>query len=207
MSKITTIESLRASQGHATGIQSFDNFLIWKGLPSADLTLLCGKPGTGATSLWLSTASKIRNSNKFAGWINTDCELSPQHLQSKNIDPQKFVLVQNPEHPTELFSVLENMISSSMFELIGCYLPSTFKQSHLEKLKQLSKQHKVALVFISAEPVFDLQNLFALVIDCQRNFFTVKKAAQRPTPFTISGTMIYQTLFPDLAQKMWRLVC
>ena len=47
-------ENLQPPAGVPTGVNTLDDFLLWKGVPKGDLTLFQGSPGTGATSLWVS---------------------------------------------------------------------------------------------------------------------------------------------------------
>ena len=58
--ELVPLQQLRPPAGVATGVDVIDDFLLWRGLPKGDLTLLSGKPGAGATSLWIQTAAKVQ---------------------------------------------------------------------------------------------------------------------------------------------------
>ncbi|PIS09916.1 MAG: recA protein [Bdellovibrio sp. CG10_big_fil_rev_8_21_14_0_10_47_8] len=189
------LDQLRPPEGLATGIDVIDDFLLWKGIPKGDLTLLSGKPGTGATSLWLQAAVQVQQQKKWVAWVNSDWELLPSALVSKKINLQKLLVVKKPEESSQLFWVLQEMISSGLFEMIGCHLQeSCLKLHQLQKLKKMARTYQVALVIMSSSRSWPSQSLFSLVIDCQGDFFTIRRAAHRPTPFTIPGGLIYEDL-------------
>jgi len=201
-------EQLRPPPGLATGIRVFDDFLLWRGLPQGELSLLYGKPGTGATSLWLQAASQVHTHNKWVAWVNSDCDLLPSpHLQKK-LRLNRLLVVKKTQDLTQLFWVLQEMMASQLFEMIGCHLPKgLFRPHQMQKLKRLARLHQVALVFISHLKTWTTHPLFSLVIDCHRDFFTVQRALHRPTPFTISGSMIYADLMPELEHHTGGVLC
>ena len=205
---LQSLDNLRQPEGIATGLSVFDDFFLWKGFPKGDLTLLHGRPGTGSTSLWLSAASQVHKLNKWVAWINSDWELMPSpHLQKKLL-LNRLLVVKKPKDLSQMFWVLQEMITSSLFEMIGCHLPQSFLKNHqLQKLKKLARLHAVALVFVSHVKNLVMNPLFSLVIDCHRDFFTVQRALHRPTPFTISGSMIYADLMPELEYKRGGFLC
>jgi len=205
---LCSLDQLRPPAGLATGIDVFDDFLLWRGLPKGDLTLLNGKPGAGATSLWINTAQKVHSENKWAAWINSDWELLPSHLMQKKIDLKKLLVVKKPKEAQKLFWVLQELISSSLFELVGCHLPETLLKNHqLQKLKKLARTHQVALVIISHAKQWATHPLFSLIIDCARDFFTVKRALHRPTPFSIQGSLIHADFRNQFTSSTRALVC
>jgi recombination protein RecA len=192
---LTPVEQLRPPEGLPTGLDVFDNFLLWKGIPKGDISLFNGRPGAGATSLWINTVQKIHESKKWVAWVNSDCELMPSALLSKKIDLQRLLVVKKPETNEKMFWVIQELISSSLFELVGCHIQDTmFKNHQLQKLKKLARLHKVAFVIISHAKQWTLNPLFSLVIDCARDFFTVRRALHRPTPFSIQGSIVYAGL-------------
>jgi recombination protein RecA len=196
---LVPLHQLRPPAGLATGVDVIDDFLLWKGFPQGDLTLLSGQPGTGATSLWLQTAHKVQEQKKWVAWINSDWELLPSALVHKKINLQKLLVVRKPADSTQLFWILQEMISSSLFEMIGCHLAEgSLKNHQLQKLKKLARTHQVALVFITHSAQWMNSSMFSLVIDCQGDFFTIKRAAHRPTPFTIPGGFIHADLMSQL---------
>ncbi|MEZ0392443.1 MAG: recA protein [Pseudobdellovibrionaceae bacterium] len=193
------LHQLKPPAGLATGIDVIDDFLLWHGFPQGDLTLLSGPPGTGATSLWIQTAVKVQEQKKWVAWINSDWELLPSSLVHKKINLQKLLVVRKPTDSAQLFWILQEMITSSLFEMVGCHLSEGCLKTHqLQKLKKLARTHQVALVFITHSQHWMHSSLFSLVIDCQGDFFTIKRAAHRPTPFTIPGGLVHADLMSQL---------
>lgn len=193
------LHQLKPPQGLKTGVDVIDDFLLWRGLPKGDLTLLCGKPGTGATSLWLQTAVQVQKEKKWVAWINSDWELFPTAAVTKNINLEKLLVVKKPEESSQLFWILQEMISSSLFEMIGCHIiEGNLKTHQLQKLKKLARTHNVALVLMSHSKSWVNHAAFSLVIDCQGDFYTIRRASHRPTPFTIPGGLIHADLMSQL---------
>lgn len=196
---LVPLHQLKPPAGLATGLDVIDDFLLWRGIPQGDLTLLAGQPGTGATSLWLQTAVKVQEQKKWVAWINSDLELMPSALVHKKLQLEKLLVVRKPSENAQLFWILQEMISSSLFELIGCHLnEGNLKTHQLQKLKKLARTHQVALVFLTSHTQWVSSALFSLVIDCQGDYFTIKRAAHRPTPFTIPGGLIHADLMSQL---------
>jgi len=191
--KLKSLDQLRPPTGLPTGIPVFDDFLLWQGIPQGELSLLHGRPGAGASSLlWIETAKKIQQEKKRVAWVNSEWELLPSSLEKKGIDLSRLRVVKKPEKNSQLFWTLQELISSSLFELIGCHLPEGGLKLHqLQKLKKLARVHKVAFMIISHTKRWVQDQIFSLVIDCQRDFFTVRRALHRPTPFHISVSQLY----------------
>ena len=197
--KLLSLDQLRPPEGLSTGIDVIDDFLLWRGIPKGDLTLLSGKPGTGATSLWLQTAARVQAEKKWVAWVNSDWELLPSSLQKKNINLKKLLVVKKPNDQAQLFWILQEMMASQLFEMIGCHIQeNTLKAHQLQKLKKMARTHKVALVFMATGKQWTHQSLFSLVLECQGDFFTVRRAAHRPTPFTIPGGLVHADLMSQL---------
>ena len=202
------LEQLRPPEGLRTGVDAFDDFLLWRGIPKGELTLLHGKPGSGATSLWLKMAAQIHKERKWVAWVNSDWELMPSHLEQQGMALDRTFVVRKPEDSSSLFWILQELISSSLFETVGCHLTEgSLKIHQLQKLKKLAKTNNVAFVIVSHAKLWSQNPIFSLVVDCQREFFTIKKASHRPTPFTISGGLVYENLMSQLTTKPRSLVC
>ena len=196
---LLSLEQLRPPEGVPTGIDVIDNFLLWRGFPKGDLTLLCGEPGTGATSLWVHAAANAQSKGKWAAWINSDWELLPSYLVKKKIDLKKLLVVEKPASAQQLFWMLQELITSSLFETVGVHLQDFILKTHqLKKLKKLARTHQVGLVFVGAVRNWLQQPLFSLTVDCARDFFTIRRALHRPTPFTIAGGAIHADLMSQL---------
>lgn len=199
-------EHVKPPDGVPTGVAVIDNFLLWQGLPQGDLSLFQGFPGTGATSLWIQTLRQVHSENKWAAWVNSETQIFPAHLQSQGVNLKKLLVLKEPQEKEQLFWVLQELITSSLFEVIGCNLKEMFLKNHqLQKLKRLCRLHKVALVLVNPEPLKFVNPLFSLSILFQRDFVTVQRALHRPTPFKISGSMIHANFvhqFKNTSRKL-----
>ena len=199
-------ENLQPPAGLPTNVATFDQFLLWKGIPQGDLSLLQGTPGTGATSLWVRIVEQVHAQNKWAAWINADTQLFPTYLANHGLNLKKLLVVKEPKEHDQLFWILQELITSSLFEVIGCNLKELFLKNHqLQKLKQLCRVHKVALVFINQKPQRFINPLFSLIVLFQRDFITIQRALHRPTPFNIAGSMIHANFmhqFKNAARKL-----
>lgn len=197
---LKSLDQLRPPSGVSTGMAPLDDFLLWRGLPKGDLTLLQGPTGTGSTSLCLHAIAQLHKQSRWAAWVNSDHELLPSSLVQFGIELQHLLIVRKPETPQKLFVVLQEMITSSLFDLVACHLPEFFLRNHqLVKLKNLARTHQVALVFITPQTERVLPSLFSLIIDCQRDFLTIRRALHRPTPFTIEGGTLHAHLMSQFS--------
>jgi hypothetical protein len=182
-----TAEHLQPPPGLATGLSVLDNFLLWRGVPQGDLSLFQGLPGTGATSLWIRIVQNI-----WAAWINGSEELFPTHLAHNKLNLKKLLVVKEPQEAHQLYWLLQELITSSLFEVIGCNLQDLALKNHqLQKLKRLCRLHKVALIFIHQKVSRFVNPIFSLMIHFQRDFITIQRALHRPTPYNIAGSMIH----------------
>lgn len=193
------MERLQPPEGLATGVDVFDDFLLWRGIPKGDLSLFLGRPGTGATSLWLRTAQQIHAQKKWVAWVNSDWDLLPNSALARSLRLDRLLVVKKPKENRQLFWILQELVTSSLFEMVGCHLPEALLKNHqLQKLKKLARLHHVALVLISHAKNWSVNPLFGLVIECGRDFFTVRRALHRPTPFTVSGGLVHADLLGQL---------
>ncbi|MFN7263219.1 MAG: recA protein [Pseudobdellovibrionaceae bacterium] len=201
-SAVVSVDQLRPPEGLRTGFDVIDDFLLWKGFPKGDLSLLHGQPGTGATSLFISTMKEVHRQSKWAAWINSDWELLPSHLTKRGIDLKKLLVVKKPQEESQLFWILQELISSSLFEIVGCHLREGLLKVHqLQKLKKLARTHKVSLVLMSSAKQWINNPLFSLIIECGRDFLTIRRALHRPTPFSFSGGMIHADFVFELTKS------
>ena len=200
-------EQLTPPEGLPTGVKTLDRFLLWKGLPLGELSLFQGLPGTGASSMWLRCVQQVHQNKKWAAWINSDAQLLPTHLKQHQIDLKKLLVVQEPSAKEKLFWILQELISSSLFEVIGCQLSEmVFKNHQLQKLKRLCRTYKVSLVFITRKALPIMNPLFALAIQFKHEFIRVERALHRPTPFSFPGDFIHAHALPQLSKSSRKLL-
>ncbi len=200
-------EQLTPPAGLPTGVDVLDRFLLWKGVPLGELSLFQGLPGTGASSLWLRCVQLVHQSKKWAAWVNSDNQLLPAHLNQNQIDLKKLLIVQEPRAVGKLFWMLQELISSSLFEVIGCQLANMSLKNHqLQKLKRLCRLHRVALIFILQKISSFINPLFALSIQFKRDFIRIDRALHRPTPFLFSGEWIHAHTLSQLSKSARKLI-
>jgi hypothetical protein len=184
-------DNLKTPKGLKTGITLLDQFLLWQGLPLGEVSLLHGAAGTGATSLWAETCKFAQQEGGWAAWVNSSLQLHPQFLRKRQINLNQLLVVDKPADNTQMFWILQELISSQLFTLIGCHWPKEPLKIHqLQKLKKLARQYQVALVFVSESELKPLHANLSLVVKCERDFFTVERAQHRLTPFTTSNQSI-----------------
>lgn len=200
-------DQLRPPEGISTGIDIFDRYLLSQGIPKGEVSLLYGYPGTGASSLWLSATARLHQNGKWVAWVNSGCELFPGTLLKKKIQLDKLLVVKKPKENSQLFWILQELISSRLFEMVGCNIEEDLLKSHqLEKLKRIAREYGVALVFISHFPKTKMSSVYGLVIETQKDFFIIKKASHRPTPFYIPGGFVHADLMSQLTAEHRQLL-
>ncbi len=201
---------LQTPQGVPTGVDLLDQFFLWRGLPLGDLSLFTGRPGGGATQLWLQTALRLQKQNKWAAWIDGRWNLCPLGMTARQLDLKKLLVVRNEKNKADFFWLLQEMIASRLFTLIGCPQDELEMQNHqLIKLKKLARQYQVALVFfqLDARKSSLNPNLWSCVIDFQRDFLTVQRAQHRMTPFVLPGSVLHENFMPQFPTSHRTLVC
>lgn len=193
--QLKSLDQLKPPEGVATGLDILDDFLLWGGIPKGELSLFLGKAGSGATSLWLQSVRRLHTEDKWAAWINSDWKLMPAALIARQINLNRLLVVNKPQDSNLLYWTLQELIASSLFEVIGCHLPeSLFKNHQLQKLRHLARKHNVAIVLVSHAKGWKLNPIFSLVIECAHDFFTVRRASHRPTPFVMSASQVMTKL-------------
>jgi recombination protein RecA len=193
-------DRLKRPEGLPTGLQALDRFLFWGGLPKGALSLLCGSLGTGVTSLWLETAARGVNDaqnqpKNWVAWVNCDIPLSPLSLHHKGLSLERFVSIEPPANEAKLFWLLQELMSSSLFELIGCDLGSfRLKEHQIRKLQAQAREAHVALVFLSPKlRVYrgSAASVFSLIINFEQRRILIERALHRPTPHSFARSVNY----------------
>ncbi len=187
-------DHLKQPEGLATGIEALDRFLFWGGLPKGALSLFFGTLGSGATSLWIETAARILGEGRWVAWVNGHVPLSPLSLHHKGMDLSRFVSVMAPSDEKRLLWLLQELMSASLFDLIGCDLGSMRLREHqLRKLQKHARQTHTALVFHSIEPIYkgSAASVFSLIAGFEKRRLLIERALHRPTPHSFSRSVNY----------------
>jgi hypothetical protein len=188
------VSQLKTPQGLATGFQPLDQFLLWGGIPKGAITLFSGTLGKGATSLWIDTAATVLRSGRWAAWINGEVPLSPVSLFHEGLDLERLLAIETPATEAKLLWMLQELMSSSLFEIIGCDLGSMrLKEHQIRKLNVAARDANVALVLFSEfKPLQgSAAVVFPLIISFEKRFITIERALHRPTPRLFPRSVSY----------------
>ena len=216
--KLCSPENVKAPEGVSTGHPDLDQFLFWHGLPKGALTLLSGAIGTGATSLWIEAAARTMSTGKWVAWVNNEIPLSPLPLSQKGVNLGHFVSIQpdvssdrsvdsSKKCSAQIFFILQELLSSALFELVGCDLGNQqLKEHQLRKLQAQARDANVALVFISQNstvarlsstprPAFFYKGsaaaVFSLILQFEKKQITVERCLHRQTPYHFPRSLSY----------------
>lgn len=200
---------LRRPEGIPTGLENLDQFLFWNGIPKGALTSLTGDLGLGATSLWLGSAMHVTRQGRWVAWVAQDAQLFPLTLWQKQLDLARLVMIEGPDSEKKLAWLLQELMMSTLFDLIGCDLgPLTLRDHQLRRLQTLARSLNTALIFFTnrrplarqtrrhksiQQPIErrPTQSLFALVIGFHQREIRIERALHRPTPYLIPRRITY----------------
>jgi replicative DNA helicase len=202
---VKTPEAVQPPNGLATGLQTLDEKLLWKGLPQGALSLFISRPGDGATSLWYETLLRLNQRGRWAAWIDGDIAISPVSLWQRGFDFSKFVSVDlnrkaqsrqpstgSVDRIAKINMTLIELISSQVFTAIGCDLDQHRLDRHqLQKLNSLARQYQTSLVFFSSRSSPFVTEPFALILKFDANGIYIQRALHRATPQTIQRRTTY----------------
>lgn len=195
---------VQAPLGCATGIGAFDEALLWKGFPRGEVTLAMNPlgPGVGLTSLWLSALRGVHGRDRWGAWVNSSWRLYPSPPFVNGLRWDRLVVLDRPARPDLFFWILQEVITSELFELVGCHLPDFFLRPHqVVKLKSLARSMKVALVLITERRVPSVEPLCALVIEARERDVILHRALHRATPRLLSEVLSHACSLPALSQR------
>ncbi len=185
-------DRLKKPEGIPTGVEAIDSYLLWQGFPKGSLSLVKGELGTGSTSLWIGAAESAIGQNKWVAWINSEVPLFPLPLRQRQLDLSRLVAVEMPEDDEKLFWLLQELMSSSLFEVIGCDLgPRLLKNHQVRKLQTQARALNIALIFLSQRPQSFALSLFALIVHFQKRQIVIERALHRPTPHVLPRRISY----------------
>lgn len=187
-------DRLKRPEGLATGFEAFDRFLFWRGMPKGALSQLYGRLGSGTTSFWLETAARVIAQGRWVAWVNGEIPLAPLAAYHKSIDLGRLVTIEAPPNEKKLLWLLQELMSSTLFDLIGCDLSAMRIREHqLRKLQTLARQTQSALVFLSEERVFlgSAASVFSLIVGFEKRRLLIERALHRPTPHSFARSVNY----------------
>jgi len=200
---LVSADRVRPRLGVGTNWPALDEYLIWKGLPKGALSLFTGASGLGATTLWAQAAALVTKNRQWCAWMNSaDSEICPWALRKIGVDFRHFMIVGPPRDTEQFLWALQEIISLSLFELIGCDLGLLRLRAHqFVKLRQLVQKANVALVILSPRPFPYATSTFSLVLEFGTGGVRLSRALHRPIPFVLPRRDTYADLMPQLAQS------
>ena len=195
-------DRVQPRMGLRTGWTALDEYLIWQGLPKGALSLFVGLSGLGATTLWAQAAAQVTAKKQWCAWISAgDIGLCPWALRKLGVDFRHFMVVGPPRDGEQLLWALQEIISLSLFELIGCDLGEVRLRGHqFVKLRQLAQRAGVAVVILSPRPFPNATTNFPLILEFSAGGVRLARALHRPTPFVLPRRDTYADLMPLLTQ-------
>lgn len=191
---LRSADRLKKPEGIPTGFSSLDSFLCWGGLPKGALTLVSGALGTGGTSLWIEAAAYAVHQKKWVAWVSCDVPLMPLSLQQKGMNLGQFVAIEAPEKDEKLLWLLQELMSSQLFDLIGCDLGERQLREHqLRKLQAQARESHVALTFLTRKPSPKgaAASLYSLILRFEKRRILIERALHRPTPHSFHRSVSY----------------
>ncbi len=199
---LISADRVQPRMGIRTGWAALDEYLIWQGLPKGHLSLFAGVSGLGATTLWAQAAAQVTAKKQWCAWMNAGgVEICPWALRKMGVDFRQFMIVGPPRDSEQLLWALQEIISLSLFELIGCDLGEIRLRAHqFVKLKQLVQKAGVALVILSPRPFPYATTTFSLALEFSASGVRLSRALHRPTPFILPRRNTYADLMPRLIQ-------
>lgn len=187
-------DRLKKPEGIPTGFPSLDSFLCWGGLPKDGLSLISGALGTGGTSLWIEAAAHAVHRKKWVAWVSCDVPLMPLSLQQKGMNLGQFVAIEAPANEEKLLWLLQELMSSQLFDLIGCDLGERHLREHqLRKLQAQARDSQLALAFLTrkAPPKGAAASVFSLILRFEKRRILIERALHRPTPHSFPRSVSY----------------
>lgn len=181
--KLCKPNQIKPLPGLCTGYQELDQFLPWSGLPANGLSLFLGRKGQGATQLWLDAARTCLDAQQWVAWVNADgIQLNPAPLIHKKINLAHLLSIRADQNRTSWFWLMEELLSLSLFQMIGAQLPNQkLKSGQLQKLRLLSRRYQVSLVLFGSYCPQFLSSQFDLILRFHRSNVVVERSRFRPS--------------------------
>lgn len=196
-------DQVKIKQGIPTGFMELDQFLPWNGFPQGGLSLILSSLGRGGTTLWSHASAKLTQQKKWVAWINsTSAELCPWSLKQSGADLSRLLVVSISNNFKNLLWVIQELLSISLFEFIGCDLgPCLLLEKDIQRLSRQARRFNTALVFISTNTFIQRSSFYHLILNFNGSLIKVERARHRLTPHLISRKNFYANLMPQLTNS------
>lgn len=188
-----------AHAGVKTGWAALDEFVAWRGFPKGAVSLLISEAG-GATTLWTQAAARLNSEGRWAAWVNApDNEITPWNLRREKVNLGKLLWVGAPADHKQTLWALQELMSLSLFEMIGCDLGrSALKEHQVLKLKKLAMRYQTAVVLFTTNTMAFRSSFYSLILGFQKERVNVFRALHRPTPHALERRTLYADTLPLL---------
>jgi len=199
-SQLVPADNTAPPPGLSTGWTKLDRFLMWHGLPKGAISLFTGESG-GATSLWVRAAAQVTaRRGQWAAWVNEpNTDLTPWILRQHQVDLRRLLLLSSPEDTPQLLWALQELLSSSLFELVGCDLGGVrLREHHLLQLKKMAMRYQTSLVLITRNGQQRISPFCSLILSFEAQQVVIHRALHRPTPYILERRDIYADTLPQL---------
>ena len=199
-SQLIEHESLKRPEGVPSGEPALDEFLESSGFPKGELSLIQAPLGMGCSSLFARSAQLTLQQKKYVAWMSGEFRFNPSGLAQLDVDYSRFFSVTSPKDEKLFLWTLQELLSSSIFDLIACDLGSLqLRHSQWQKILRATRQYKTALVFLNHTPISPPHSLFAVAIKIENQYLRIERALHRPTPHLIhrrfSHVKLRETIF------------
>jgi recombination protein RecA len=200
-------ECVTPPPGVATGWTKLDRYLLWHGFPKSAVSLMVSDAG-GATTLWQQSAARVTRAQQWAAWVNGPrSQITPWSLRRREVDLSKLLCVSAPADVTQTLWVLQELMSLSLFELIGCDLGEAWLKEHqVLKLKKLALRYQTALVLFTSSARVLKSSFYSLILHFEKQHAVVHRALHRPTPYTLERRDLYADTLPLIGSGQ-RMLC
>jgi len=174
-----SLSHLVPEPGLATGMSVLDDFLPWHGLPFGALTILEGPQSVRLARKLISR----RQTLKQTVWIHS-LRQRPFFHDDENI----FRLQVAEDH--EILNHLPEVLQESAFGTVVIQLSHPLSRPRAALLTELAENFDVALILVCKQPKIFPWEQAQLVIEANDDFFSIRKAQNRPVPLWIPEEML-----------------
>jgi hypothetical protein len=167
LQKVDSLPLLKPNVGIPTGVEVIDDFLLWKGIPKGEISIFQSQYSSNATALWRHMMDHLLKEKRKVFWL--------QSFNSSDLN----------------VSTLRDLIKNAFFEVLAITLVDLeiFKND-IPKIIELAEKYNVSVVLICSPISKSYYSYFNLIVDCDFDFFTIRKALFRPTPFHIHSSSL-----------------
>lgn len=190
--KLLREDEVRAPLGASTGWSALDSFVASGGFPCGELSLVHSDAGLGGTTIWLQAAARATQQKQRCVWLNGAWSLNPVAADHAGVDLTRLFLIEQPTSSRQRLWVLQEVLSSRLFNLLGCDLSDAHLPLRAARslLMQARRSGTAVVFFLGQRGVREavsphLCSLASLTVHFQNDKVLITRASQRPVPHTL----------------------